>query len=170
VDSIVYAAGDDEAFRNALAAVPDHHLEDALDRLLSHVDTIESSRIPPVVVALLDLLPRFSEEPSGMLDVGRDYTALRPSKKLMQRVEPANADLVARTIYQATQSPYARLRFLSLVGKQQHSEGQIITPDLETELRADLQEYLKSAPADALRTERVAADCDSSYRLRCRVR
>ncbi|MFI6804287.1 P-loop NTPase fold protein [Streptomyces luteogriseus] len=168
VDSIVYAAGDDEAFRNALAAVPDHHLEDALDRFLSHVDTIDSSRIPPVVVALLELLPRFSEESSGMLDVGRDYTALRPSKKLMQRVEPANADLVARTIYQATKSPYARLRFLSLVGKQQHSEGQIITPELETELRANLQEYLKSAPADALRTEREllrtvvqAIDCDT---------
>ncbi|WP_105970424.1 KAP family P-loop NTPase fold protein [Streptomyces geranii] len=169
VDSIVYATGDEQEFRNALSAIPDLHLEDALDRFLSHVETIDISRIPPIVVALLDLLPRFSEESSGMFDLGRrEYTALRPAKKLMQRVEPENADLVARVVYQATKSPYARLRFLSLVGKQQHSEGQVITPELEAELRADLQEYLKSAPADALQTEREllltvvqAIDCDA---------
>jgi predicted KAP-like P-loop ATPase len=168
VDSVVYAAADDTAFRTALASIPDHHLEDALDRFLSHVDVIDSSHIPTVVVALLDLLPRFSEDPSGMFDVGRDYTVLRPVRKLMQRVEPSSADLVARTVYQATRSPYARLRFLSLVGKQKQSEEQVISPELESELRSDLQQYLKSLSPDDLRSERELLrtvvqvfDCDA---------
>lgn len=154
VDSIVYAVGDEEALRSALTAIPDHNLEDVLDRFLPYVDVVDSSRIPSVVVVLLELLPRFSEEPSGMLDVGRDYTVLRPVRKLMQRVEPASADLVARSVYESTESPYARLRFLSLVGKRQQSEEQIVSPGLESELQSDLQQYLKSASADALRTER----------------
>ncbi|MCX5081775.1 P-loop NTPase fold protein [Streptomyces sp. NBC_00401] len=170
VDSIVYFSGDEQEFRDALAAIPDAHLEDALDRFLSHVEAIDSSRIPSVVVALLDLLPRFSEEASGMYDLaGRDYTALRPSKRLMQRVEPASADPVARAIYQATSSAYARLSFLSLVGAQTHSEGQIISPNLEVELRTDLGEFLKSAPAAVLSTEREllrtvvqAINCDAN--------
>ncbi|MEU3293081.1 hypothetical protein ABZ722_12045 [Streptomyces longwoodensis] len=170
VDSIVYSSGDDQAFRDALAAIPDVHLEDALDRFLSHVDVIDSSRIPSVVVALLDLLPRFREEASGMYDIaGRDYTALRPSRKLMQRVNPANADSVARIVYQDTRSAYARLRFLSLFGERNSSEGRIISAELETELRADLREFLKSAPAEALSTERdllrtvvQTIDCDAS--------
>ncbi|MFD8805469.1 P-loop NTPase fold protein [Streptomyces sp. NPDC059597] len=168
VDSIVWTAGDDQAFTTALAAIPDEHLEDVLDRFLAHVDRIDSSSIPTVAVALLGLFPRFSEEPTGMFDFGRDYTVLRPVRKLMQRVDPNNADLVARAVYEATQSPYARFRFLSLVGKQKQSEDQVISPELEETLRADLRDYLKSAPPDSLRSEREllltvfhAADCDA---------
>ncbi|MGW0875820.1 KAP family P-loop NTPase fold protein [Streptomyces sp. NPDC002740] len=168
IDSIVYATGDDQDFRAALATVPDHHLEDALDRFLSYVDAIAVSRIPTVSVALLELLPRFSEDPSGMIDAGRDYTVFRPVRKLMQRIEPASVDLVARTVYQAVKSPYARLKFLSLVGKQKQSDEQVISAELESELRSDLQEYLKSLSPDDLQAERELLrtvvqtfDCDA---------
>ncbi|MFJ5797421.1 KAP family P-loop NTPase fold protein [Streptomyces decoyicus] len=168
IDSIIYAAGDERDFESALAAIPDCLLEDVLDRFLAHVDGVDSSRIPEVAIGLLKLFPRFSEESAGMFDFGRDYTVLRPVRKLMQRVAPDNADLVARTICEATQSPYARLRFLSLVGKQTESEDRIISPESEEVLRAELRESLESAPADTLSSEREllrtvvqAIDCDA---------
>ncbi|MEV5552413.1 P-loop NTPase fold protein [Nonomuraea wenchangensis] len=168
VDLIAYSAGDEQAFMNTLSAIPDSYLEDVLDRFLAYVDGIDESSIPAVVIALLKLFPRFSEESAQMFDFRRDYTVLRPVRKLMQRVVPNEADTVARTIYQATQSPYARLQFLLLVGKKEESEGQVISPELEKMLRADLREYLKSAPADTLRSEREllrtvvqAIDCDA---------
>jgi energy-coupling factor transporter ATP-binding protein EcfA2 len=154
VDAIVGAAEDEQAFVSALSEIPDDHLEDVLDRFLAHIDEIDSSAIPATVATLLTLFPRFSEEPSGMFDFGRDYTVLRPVRKLMQRVASDDADLVARRVYEKTESPYARLRFLSLVGKQEGSESQVISPELEETLRADLGEYLKSAPADRLSSER----------------
>ncbi|WP_407564095.1 hypothetical protein [Streptomyces sp. 184] len=168
VYAIVSAAEDEQEFTEALAAVPDDYLEDALDRFLAHVDGIDISAIPKTAIALLKLLPRFSEEPAGMIDVGRDYTALRPVRKLMQRVNPENADLVARTVYNGVESPYARLRFLTLVGTRRETEERIISPELEEALRDHLRENLKSAPADRLSSEREllltvvqAIDCNA---------
>ncbi|MBO8190050.1 KAP family P-loop NTPase fold protein [Streptomyces spirodelae] len=167
VNSIACSTDDEQAFTAALSAIPDEYLEDALDRFLAHVDKVHSDSIPNVAKALLGLLPRFSEEPKGMTDFGRDWTALRPVRKLMQRVEPNNADLVAQTVYSATPSPYARFQFLSIAGLHEGSGDRIISPELEEELRADLRDYLKSAPAESLSSERGllltifhSVDCD----------
>ncbi|MGE6738510.1 KAP family P-loop NTPase fold protein, partial [Streptomyces sp. NPDC059900] len=77
VDAIFHAACEERAFEIALAQVPDHYLEDTLDRFLAYADGIDSDRIPMVASALLKLFPRFSEESTGMFDFGRDYTILR---------------------------------------------------------------------------------------------
>ncbi|MFG2902067.1 P-loop NTPase fold protein [Streptomyces zaomyceticus] len=154
VDLIVSATGNEGDLSNELAAIPDQLLEDALDRFLAHVGDVADEAIPGVAVALLKLFPRFSEDPSGMFDFGRDYTALRPVRRLMERVDRQDVDSVARTIYEATESPYARLRFVSLIGKLGEGNGQLISAELEEALRVDLREFIKSAPADALRSER----------------
>ncbi|MYS05223.1 hypothetical protein GTW71_01880 [Streptomyces sp. SID6041] len=167
VDLIVSATADEGDLSIALSEIPDRMLEDALDRFLAHVDDVAEGDIAGVAIALLRLFPRFSEDPSGMFDFGRDYTVLRPVRRLMERVAPQDVDGVARAVYGATESPFARLSFISIVGSRGGAEDRVISAALEDDLRADLREFITSAPVDALRFERgllgtvvQCVDCD----------
>ncbi|MFE4690889.1 P-loop NTPase fold protein [Streptomyces sp. NPDC056749] len=155
VDVIVHALGEEDGLRTALSSIPDELLEDALDRLLAHLASVPYEIIQPTVIVLLEMLPRLRVEPQGFFDPGADYTVLRPVLRLMEQAEgQENADLIARGVYDATSTFYARHRFIELLGERASSQSRIISPELEMELRDRLRDDLSSAPADILEHER----------------
>ncbi|QIP84664.1 AAA family ATPase [Streptomyces sp. Tu 2975] len=169
VDALVNAIQDQEEFRRVLSVVPAEQLEDALDRLLAYVDSVDQEQISSAIIVLLELFPRIREEQVGMYDFGGDYTVLRLVNQLLRRVEAGNLDLVARSVWNATASPYARLRFLTLAGRQKEgaTEESLITADLEAEFREELKLHVKTASSEVLSQEREllrtivqTVDCD----------
>ncbi|MFF0049450.1 P-loop NTPase fold protein [Streptomyces sp. NPDC005498] len=155
VEMVAHAIGDEDSLRAALSRIPDELLEDTLDRLLAHLASVPSEAIQSTVIVLLEMFPRLRVEPQGFFDPGADYTVLRPVLRLMEQVEgQEKADLIARDVYDATSSFYARHRFIELVGERASSQSQIISPELELELRRRLRSEFSSAPASALEHER----------------
>ncbi|MGW4080374.1 KAP family P-loop NTPase fold protein [Streptomyces asiaticus] len=155
VETVVNAIGAEESLRVALSSIPDEMLEDVLDRLLAHLTTLPTHVIQSTVIVLLEMFPRLRVEPQGFFDPGADYTVLRPVLKLMEQVRAEDdVDHIARSIYDSTNSFYARHRFISLVGERGTSQTRIISPHLETELRDRLRSEIVSAPMSALENER----------------
>ncbi|MER6449524.1 KAP family P-loop NTPase fold protein [Streptomyces venezuelae] len=168
VDAIFEASNDKAALRHALLAIPDVQFEDALDRFLAYVDLVEVESIGGTVTALLELFPRIAEDRPGMFDFGGDLLILRPVLRLMRRVDMGDVDRVARSVFDATPSPHARLRFISIIGRgDNESEAPLISSELEAELRSNLGQQLTSASPESLvgekellRTVVQAVDCD----------
>ncbi|MET7609258.1 P-loop NTPase fold protein [Streptomyces avermitilis] len=155
VQMVAHAIDSEEGLRDALSRVPDEHLEDVLDRLLAHLVSVPSEAIQSTVTVLLEVFPRLRVESKGFFDPGADYAVLRPVLKLMEQVEDEeDADRIARGVFDAGNSFYARLRFIELVGARENSQTRIISPELEVELRERLRSAITSAPATALESER----------------
>ncbi|WP_221348026.1 KAP family P-loop NTPase fold protein [Streptomyces beigongshangae] len=155
VQMVAHAIGSEEGLRNALSAIADDLLEDVLDRLPAHLESVPSEVIQSTVTVLLEMFPRLRVEPKGFFDPGADYSVLRPVLRLMEQVEGQDsADRIARGVYDANDSFYARLRFIQLIGERKNSQPRIISQELETELRDRLRSDISSVPASALENER----------------
>ncbi|MFI5974950.1 P-loop NTPase fold protein [Streptomyces sp. NPDC051452] len=155
VRMVAHAIGSGDGLRNALSTVADDLLEDVLDRLPTHLGSVSPEVIQSTVTVLLEMFPRLRVESKGFYDPGADYSVLRPVLQLMEQVESQDsADQIARAVYDANDSFYARLRFIQLIGGRESSQSRIISQELEVKLRDRLRRDISSAPASALENER----------------
>jgi hypothetical protein len=154
LDSIVQALATVEAGRNALGALPDNQLENALEQLIPFAESAPAELVGPAVEVLLEQFGRLRTDVRGFMDFGAEFSVTRPVLRLLRRLESGAVAALARNLVTRTPTLYAAFELVMLVGHRENAGHRLVSPEEAEALESQLRDRLVASSADSIAMER----------------